>query len=121
MESGKDKQALNYLRSPDGFCCLGLGCDLYNSDEWKSKWQKLTPFLDGSVGWEFLGEKQQLPKEVVAWLGLLNPIGKLANPFAPLGYKTLRSLSELNDSCWSFKKIAAYIRANPDNVFEGNA
>ena len=34
LRSGKYEQATGALRNEDGFCCLGVLCDVYDPDKW---------------------------------------------------------------------------------------
>lgn len=34
LRSGEYKQITNYLKTPDGYCCIGVLCDLVNHDAW---------------------------------------------------------------------------------------
>lgn len=34
LRSGNRKQAKGYLRTAEGFCCLGVACDLIDPDGW---------------------------------------------------------------------------------------
>lgn len=36
LHSGKYQQAYGKLRRNDGFCCLGVACDIYNHDQWRA-------------------------------------------------------------------------------------
>lgn len=36
LRSGRYAQATGTLRNPDGFCCLGVACDLIDPEAWKA-------------------------------------------------------------------------------------
>lgn len=42
LRSGDYAQATGYLRTPDGFCCLGVACDLFDPSRWSDEPTTLT-------------------------------------------------------------------------------
>lgn len=108
LESGKYDQITAYLHDEIGYCCLGVACELLAEvcevDVHFSRMEGL---------YIYAGYTNSLPFEVQNKLHLRNSEGRLTKP-----YKGAFSLTELNDrKRLSFKEIAAYIRANPENVF----
>jgi len=97
LNSGQYKQTINSLKDKNGFCCLGVLCDLYSREN-AIAWDKTSLQID-----KFLGETDYLPEEVSKWAGLPN---KSPAVDTPIGY---RDLSYLNDSKTPFKQIAEYI------------
>lgn len=90
-----------------GYCCLGRGCVALGIEE----------ELDRYSG-RFLGEKTTLPEAVVKTLRLRGDCGNLFIPVEWMLGESASTLTELNDEArWPFAEIAAYIRANPWNVF----
>lgn len=105
--SGDYAQTNDCLHNADGFCCLGVLCDIH-STETGNRWER------GEDGFEsllYLGMDGALPEEVVEWAGLneTDPVIQTSSELAMyknrLGGKFC--LSELNDDLrWSFKDIA---------------
>ena len=111
LEKTRAKQTEGYLHNSEGWCCLGRACKVLDIDtnrhvpttqvtEWSNKF------------WEFDGEGQELPPKAVKALRLRDNTGTFLRQ-----YNGYRGLTYMNDNGWSFKRIAAYIRANPKNVF----
>ena len=115
LRSGKYTQAIGQLKTEDGFCCLGVLCDVYDSSNW-------TVASDPDLGedyveWHYkiskLGGytyimKDVLPDEVVDAAGL-----DLQNPEVPYGIDgTKTSLAVINDSGATFKQIADLIETH---------
>lgn len=91
--------------APAGYCCLGRAAIALGVPEVER----------GELGY-FDGKDGTLSDELAKTLRLRNGGGSLLNPFAD--DPSVSSLTELNDDYeMSFKGIAAYIRANPWNVF----
>ena len=95
LRSGDYKQTQNYLHKEDGFCCLGVLCDLYGKEhnvEWK--------LVDAGIYYEFQDKKAILPLSVIEWAGVED-----GNPGIPG-----RSLATLNDMGSTFNEIADLIQ-----------
>lgn len=114
LRSGKYFQASGALRTEDGYCCLGVLCDVYDS----SKWTLATDedFGDESIEWHYSTEfngfnnvmKDVLPDAVMEAAGL-----DLHNPEVPYGIDgTKTSLAVINDSGATFKQIADLIETH---------
>ena len=107
LTGGKYKQAKNFLQTEDGFCCLGVLCDLY-SEETKIPWA-CNP--DGAR--TYLYAHDVLPPEVKGWAGLdsINPRINDTNTTNDSNIAT--TLAALNDD-WelSFSQIADLIQKN---------
>jgi hypothetical protein len=118
LRSGEYVQGTQSLRTgEDGFCCLGVLCDLAKKagiGEWK---QKVKFFGDdgcrnGLGFWVFEAdgnsEKNYLPRPIVEWAGV-----RQASPYmAGVGDK----LANLNDNGCTFKQIASMIEENGDEI-----
>lgn len=93
-----------------GWCCLGRGAKTLGLPEGTRG--RLGVFCAGTerlTSW--------LPASAVAALRLRGTCGEFRR-YVAVGEETYGSLASLNDDAkWSFKQIAAYIRANPRNVF----
>lgn len=99
LRSGEYKQAVGRLRTNEGFCCLGVLCDLH-AKETRTKWDKLGYFSNHF----YFGESKKLPYKVIKWAGI-NPDPKVALKFIPR-----TSLIYMNDGMSAtFDQIADYI------------
>lgn len=72
LRSGKYEQGSEKLRSVDGYCCLGVLCDLYAQEqnkEWDLKGidEENHQVMDY---WYFDGESEFLPDSVREWAGI---------------------------------------------------
>ena len=108
LRSGEYKQTKENLQNSDGFCCLGVLCDLH-AKERGTNWVKR---IDT---YELYGETQILPLSVQEWSGLNNDIGGLVDfEYERYGvmYVKSESLPEINDT-WNknFNEIADLIEA----------
>ena len=105
LEKTRAKQTVGNLHDPEGWCCLGRACKVLG-----------VPSVQllgwGGTHWSFDGHRQDLPAKAVKTLRLRDDLGAFLRPFGDF-----KTLTEMNDKGLSFKKIAAYIRANPKNVF----
>lgn len=101
LRSGEYKQCTGRLRREDGYCCLGVLCDLYKKDHQDSNWE-------GNYFFLFHGEHTDtamsyLPEKVIKWAGLSSE-----NP----QYDGDGTLSGLNDEGATFDEIADVIEGN---------
>jgi hypothetical protein len=93
LRSGNYQQTQLHLHKEDGFCCLGVLCDLYgkeNNVEWN--------LANSGINCEFQDMNVTLPLSVMEWAGVESP-----NPY--IGSRSL-TLGELNDSGSTFNEIA---------------
>lgn len=98
LESGEYAQTTGALRKGNNYCCLGVACDKYSSDNWK---------LCGRRGTYELGEEtsdSRLIQTVKNSLFLRSSTGSFRYAYA--GY----SLFALNDSGFTFSEIVRIIR-----------
>lgn len=96
LRSGEYSQTRGALRTTEGFCCLGVLCDLYSKEtgtEW-GEYQK--DFANSS----FLGELATFPPKVGEWSGI-----ERANPY----FEEVGTLASLNDGGKEFTEIADVI------------
>lgn len=108
LRSGEYKQTTGNLQDSNGFCCLGVLCDLH-AQERSTKWVRLIDI------YELYGEIQLLPLSVQEWAGLDNDIGGMVDfDYERDGvmYVKSESLPEINDT-WNknFNEIADLIEA----------
>ena len=108
LTSGEYEQCQDRLRRDDGFCCLGVLCDLYMQENpFEARWHE----RDGE-GWFFQDqasmtyEDSVLPKKVMEWAGLGDPQGGVH--YDEGGSFTL---SQLNDEGAPFQAIASVIKS----------
>jgi len=114
LRSGKYIQTSGALRTEDGYCCLGVLCDVYDSENWT-----LAPHEElghESEEWHYQTKsrgytnvmKDVLPDQVVEAADL-----DLHNPEVPYGIDGTRtSLAVINDSGATFKQIADLIETH---------
>ena len=94
LRSGDYKQTQNYLYADNGFCCLGVLCDLYGKEH-NVEWN----FDEDGDYYRFQNNQSSLPRPVVEWAGVED-----CDP-----YIDGVTLSELNDNGSTFNKIADII------------
>lgn len=99
LVSGRYKQAKGSLRTEDGYCCLGVLCDLHSKSNIDNSWCDTGEYTSE---YKYIGFSTCLPPAVKNWAELDGQ-----DPTAG-GTK----LSDLNDSGASFAQIAALINAN---------
>lgn len=104
LRSGDYEQTDNYLHRPgDGFCCLGVLCDLHMKATDGASWEQEA---ETSSGMTYPSEEGNhttvMPEEVVKWAGLPDE-----NPYID-GIKSY-TLAYLNDDGKTFNEIADVI------------
>lgn len=111
LRSGKYTQATGALRTEDGFCCLGVLCDVYDPELWQVTGD------DQDVGWNYkLGciyndrtyYSDVLPNDLVEFAGLDS--GNPEVPYDVCDGKT--SLAVINDRGATFAQIADLIETH---------
>ena len=100
LRSGKYRQTTGVLRDRDGFCCLGVLCDIAEKGKWEQD--------DGE--WYHQGYTDVLPKPVQQLVGLRNQTGRISR-------RAGHNLSEMNDIECSFAWLADLIEAEPEGLF----
>ena len=108
LRSDKYGQTSGFLKDEQGYCCLGVACEISKL----GNWEVANPFSNFNYCIE--GEDQQeynyLPTSVTEWLGLKNSVGWFGSGNDMDGYK---NLIELNDEeKLNFNKIADFIEEN---------
>ena len=96
LRSGDYQQTRSYLRNEDGFCCLGVLCDLYGKEH-NVEWN----LANSGINYEFQDEPECLPPSVVEWAGVVGTDPVIGNGEA--------FLSQLNDTGYTFNEIADLI------------
>lgn len=126
LRSGEYTQGKFSLKSEDGFCCLGVACDIYAKETGLGKWQESTEEYLGkySLSYNFINKEDKMigkfciPKEVMSWLGFeptpqkidfkLKRNLKITTPEETVDS---RSLAYLNDHGATFTEIADAIES----------
>lgn len=102
LRSGKYQQTRHTLKDQDGYCCLGVGADLYR------KAKKINCLK------EFTKHESMLSPRIKEWLGLQTDHGAFCND----GHYGASSLIDMNDDNEkSFKDIATLIEREPEGLF----
>jgi hypothetical protein len=118
LRSGKYIQATGALRNEDGFCCLGVLCDVYDSDKWREPIPRedLEEESDEDFKWIYADEGDNYTYEQTEVLPIhIARIARLEhqNPEVPFGVsKTMTQLAVINDSGASFAEIADLIETH---------
>jgi len=109
LESGEYKQTTGNLRKGDGFCCLGVACDLSGLGKWVSN--PSIPIKEYETTYK---EDTILPEIVKEWLGMRSHSGYIE------GYleSVPTSLAFLNDQGKSFLELAKVIKDYESELFE---
>ena len=103
LRSGEYQQTKEFLATSDGFCCLGVLCDLYikehddpSSTRYQT-WKNDCEFRDNLLD---LHENMVLPRQVREWSGVSSSDGAINNGDC---------LTQMNDQGMSFSDIADVI------------
>lgn len=107
LRSGKYKQGTGLLNGPEGFCCLGVLCDISKRGKW------LKDYYCGANAYLLKGETQiyGLPAKVMEWAGMEKTNGGEEFFRCEISHRQ-KNLIGLNDSGKSFKEIAKIIEKN---------
>lgn len=122
LRSGKYQRTEGNLKEKrkekTSHCCLGVLCELYNTDRKKNK-KKTLKEREYGKNISFDDELFELPKVVKDWAGMYNTNGsfitKTPQVATSIG-QPYSSLAELNDSGSSFKVIATIIEDQWENL-----
>lgn len=106
LESGKYAQTKGRLHDDNGYCCLGVACDLYAKEQ-NLRWARI-----GVDVYDFDGKIGLLPDSVASWLGVTSTSGDFQED------GSYESLAGKNDQDATFAEIAAIIRAAPEGLFD---
>ncbi len=101
LTDGSYRQTKGYLKDKDGYCCLGVLCDLSVQDG-VGKWHDIV-MMGGATYQQFITRTEKstalLPTEVMEWAGMSDSCGSYSKSV----------LTSLNDSGVSFEGIAEVI------------
>lgn len=122
LRGGKFKQGAGTLKQYNSkgqaqHCCLGVLCELYNTEMKKNKKKMLSEKIcdndsDFYHGYcRFDGHKEDLPKTVKKWSGVSNGLGQFK-----VSDNEYVNLADLNDIGKKFKGIADIIEKNWENL-----
>ena len=101
LRSQEYNQSFDRLRDKNGYCCLGVLCDIH-AKETGNEWVDMVKPIP--CGKYYLGHVSNLPKEVIKWAGL-----EKQNPMLTVDM----SASSCNDSHeYTFNQIADLIQEN---------
>lgn len=79
LESGRYPQSGRRLRDENGYCCLGVACEVFRLETGEGKWtDEDVPLLAFDAGDE--PRSAYLPAQVYRWLGLQEDNPKLVLP-----------------------------------------
>ena len=99
LRSEEYQQTQGNLKTDDGYCCLGVLCDIY-SQEMNVPWER-----DYSRSYYYMqGEGEVLPYRVQQWAGLENICPEVIDE-----YYVNQSLVTLNDNGMDFLTISNLI------------
>ena len=111
LRSGKYEQDKGQMRSDDGYCCLGVACDISGLGEWSGD--------EGDPAYTYGTDEDQhdtaLPEPVKDWLGVESEVVTLPEKIAFIddrdgtGAFNTNALDSANDNGASFKQIADVI------------
>ncbi len=111
LESGKYKQGHHALKREDGYCCLGVLCDISG----QGRWNRPKGYISSEYAIRDSGNanKLWLPDAVREWAGMRTCSGDLGDANSVyFGERECGNLSALNDAGASFKDIVAVIKQN---------
>lgn len=106
LRSGKFQQAKNRLATKDGFCCLGVACEVAIENGVEIK--KIVVDT-GGILYDY--NEMLLPDSVKEWLNLTT----CGSDYEVIG--NAQQLSADNDSGKTFTKIADIIESEPEGLF----
>lgn len=116
LRSGEFAQERQMLRSNNGYCCLGVLCELHRKatglGHWENTggdWHYITHDTDGK---DVHAESVELPIEVRDWAGVISYSGE----FWDKGWGRARNLARINDDGSSFAEIADIIESDPTGL-----
>jgi hypothetical protein len=108
--SGEYQQTRQQLFDGDGYCCLGVLCDLYRKEHKEHEWSHTFSEFEQKDKWEFLDQSETLPNDVIFWSGLPNCDPQIKEIKSPDG--RVETLAFANDSGYRFDEIAKMIDNN---------
>ncbi len=131
LKSGDYDQDQSYLKTDDGYCCLGVLCDI-EGIEWSedTKINERGYIIEGTAKGDNAGETEGLTVELLNKYQLNGVQGQLNDtiywiegewerevPSEQYSYSSYDSLAEANDDGRTFDEIAALITDDPELVW----
>jgi len=117
LRSGEYDQSKLQLRTQEGYCCLGVLCDLYDKEQMargqKSGWTVQYSYTLEGYMHRYNDASATTPLAVQLWAGLKTDTGAY-NQLDDGGYEYY--LSDLNDSGATFDEIAVVIEENYEQL-----
>ncbi len=115
LRSGEYKQTKGFLKDDEGYCCLGVLCDVYDKQEvslGESRWEVVPEHKGLLYGEEtvvkghyrYQDQPEILPYDVKEWAGL-----KSRSPSFVDDTQVNKTLAVLNDDGYTFNQIADVI------------
>lgn len=114
LRSGEYKQTKQVLRDSNGFCCLGVACDLYaKRGQCYGSWMEDNTFevLQEDGNTRYL--ETELNRSISDWLGLQKNEATYQRPDALPEWCLIRD----NDEGKTFAEIADIIESEPEGLF----
>jgi hypothetical protein len=110
LRSGEYKQGKFTLQSCDGYCCLGVMCDVYEKETGDKLERDLNDYIIGT-------DLDKLPK-VQRWVGLKNYQGDhLVSRYVGDKNPIVKDLTGMNDiGHYNFSQIADHIESKPEGL-----
>lgn len=111
LRNGEYKQATGYLKTQDGFCCLGVLCDIIDPDAWDNK---LSGLENRSYAWDSGGfgkSYYELPNHVLHDIGVPR-YHEAISVEENSSQLTQSYLANKNDGGASFSDLADWIEEN---------
>jgi hypothetical protein len=115
LRSGEFAQTTGVLRDENGYCCLGVACEIAVQHGVIEPPQGHKA-VAGRIFYNFDGSDATLPDSVREWLGLWADDGSIYNDGSGSIYNDGESLTKMNDNGKTFAEIAAVIEDEPDGL-----
>ena len=110
LESGEYDQSSGRLKNKNGYCCLGVLCEVAGIKP--EIYQSETPGL-----FSYEGEAYGLPRSVMQTIGINTKFGRFTGVHPETKTEEVIDLTILNDYGTDFSAIAALIRSRPTGLF----
>lgn len=104
LESGEYKKGTERLKTPEGYCCLGVLCDIYAKETELGSWSG----NNFKVNTNHFNHIAVLPQDVLKWAGL-----RFNNPLIDHSNEYIKSIAEVNDHespSGTFKEVIEIIK-----------
>lgn len=120
LETGDYDQTTGNLNDQDGFCCLGVACDIATEiGHWEGS-GSVRGFMPNEPNHLDSINHSGLSPQMQVWLGVYGALGQFKDDHSfDLARSKGNSLTDLNDfGGMSFKEIATFVRENLTSVFK---